>query len=297
VIVVVPAVIPFTEPLMLMVAIAVLLLLHTPPAVALFNAVVAVAQTVAVPVIVPAAGAAFTVTTCVAYAVPQAVVAAYDIVAVPCVSPVTTPVVFTEAMALLLLLHIPPVVALLNEVVFEGQTVAVPVIVPAFGNSFTVMVVSVADVPQLFSSVYIMVAVPAVRPATVPFVPIVATAVLLLVQVPPLVALASVFVALGHTVIVPVIALTFGTVLTVAVVFVVAVPQVLVVVYVIEAVPVAMAVISPSASMVATAVLLLVHVPSSPDDVSVAASSSQSTVVPEIVPATGNGSISTSLAE
>jgi len=50
-------------------------------------------------------------------------------VAVPAAAPVTFPEVFTVAIAVLLLLHVPPVVALLNDVVAPGHTTVVPVIV------------------------------------------------------------------------------------------------------------------------------------------------------------------------
>ena len=67
----VPPATPLTIPDELTVALAVLLLLHVPPAVASLNVVVAPLHTDAVPVIVPAVGAALTVTTLVATAAPQ----------------------------------------------------------------------------------------------------------------------------------------------------------------------------------------------------------------------------------
>ena len=72
----VPAVTPVTIPDMPIVATAVLLLLHTPPVVVLLNVIVAVAQTIAVPVIVPATGNGLTVTFTVVVAVPQLLVTA-----------------------------------------------------------------------------------------------------------------------------------------------------------------------------------------------------------------------------
>ena len=56
------------------VATPVLLLLHTPPALALLRVVVEDAQTVVVPVIVPAFGNGLTVTTAVVLATPQLLV-------------------------------------------------------------------------------------------------------------------------------------------------------------------------------------------------------------------------------
>ena len=57
----VPADKPLTTPVVLMVATAGLLLLHTPPAVALDKVTVLPSHTVVVPVMVPADGLAFTV--------------------------------------------------------------------------------------------------------------------------------------------------------------------------------------------------------------------------------------------
>ena len=47
---------------------------------------------------------------------------------VPAATPVTIPVLFTVAIAVLLLLHTPPAVALLNVVVEPTQALVVPVI-------------------------------------------------------------------------------------------------------------------------------------------------------------------------
>ena len=70
-------------------------------------------------------------------------------VAVPAVTPVTIPDVPIVATAVLLLLHTPPVVVLLNVVVEVAQTIAVPVIVPATGSGLTVTFTVVVAVPQL----------------------------------------------------------------------------------------------------------------------------------------------------
>ena len=53
------------------------------------------------------------------------------------------------ATAVLLLVHAPPVVVLLNDVVAVAQTIAVPVIVPATGSGLTVTFTVVVTVPQL----------------------------------------------------------------------------------------------------------------------------------------------------
>ena len=70
----VPADTPVTVPVLPTVATVVVVLLQAPPVVASLNPVVDPAQTVAVPVIVPADGNGLTVTTLVAAAVPQPLV-------------------------------------------------------------------------------------------------------------------------------------------------------------------------------------------------------------------------------
>ena len=67
----VPAEIPVTTPVALIVATPVDTELQTPPATASVRLVVVVGHSVKVPVIDPALGAGFTVTTAVAAAVPQ----------------------------------------------------------------------------------------------------------------------------------------------------------------------------------------------------------------------------------
>ena len=67
----VPADKPVAKPVASTVAVAGTVLLHAPPVAASVNAVFAPAQTVGVPVIVPAFGSEFTVTTWVAAVVPQ----------------------------------------------------------------------------------------------------------------------------------------------------------------------------------------------------------------------------------
>jgi hypothetical protein len=69
--VVVPAETPVTTPVASTVAMPVSVLLHTPPDAALLSEVVASSQTVVVPVMLPATGNGFTVTTAEATAVPQ----------------------------------------------------------------------------------------------------------------------------------------------------------------------------------------------------------------------------------
>ncbi len=119
----------------------------------------------------------------------------------PVATPVTIPVVLpTMAFAVLLLDHVPPGVALLSVMVAPGQTDDAPVVAE---SGFMVTVVVVIQ-PLLIK--YVIVAVPADTPVTTPVVPTDATLVLLLLQVPPDVALDSVVVVPAQIEVVPVIA-------------------------------------------------------------------------------------------
>ena len=69
-----PADKPATKPVASTVAVAGMVLVHAPPVAASVNAVFAPAQTVGIPVIVPALGSGLTVTIRVAAAVPQLLV-------------------------------------------------------------------------------------------------------------------------------------------------------------------------------------------------------------------------------
>src|ERR1043166_4771101 len=110
---------------------------------------------------------------------------------VPADTPVTTPVVEPiVATPVLLLLQVPPPVPSLNVVVAPWQILVTPVI--GRGDGYTVTVMAAAQ-PVL--RVYEMVEVPAATPVTIPVdEPIVATVVLLLVQIPPPVASLNVVV-------------------------------------------------------------------------------------------------------
>ncbi len=74
-------------------------------------------------------------------------------VAVPAATPLTIPVLPTEATPAAELLHAPPVVALLSVVVLPAHTLAVPVILPALGNALTVTTLVVLALPQLLLTV------------------------------------------------------------------------------------------------------------------------------------------------
>lgn len=128
--------------------------LQVPPPAASLKVVVALGQTVNVPVIVPASGEGLTVTIFVAATVPQLLLTVYDIVLVPGATPVTIPVnepmvaiaVFTE-------LHNPPPAASLKVVVVPGQAVNIPVMVPASGVALTVTTMVAAAIPQLLFTI------------------------------------------------------------------------------------------------------------------------------------------------
>src|SRR4051812_36472096 len=96
--------------------------------------------------------------------------------------PFTTPDEEIAATKVLLLLHTPPPVPLLNADVVPTHMPVAPTI--ADGNGWTV---TVALVWHPVGSVYFTVAVPAVTPSAIPLPdPIIATDVLPLLQVPPL---------------------------------------------------------------------------------------------------------------
>lgn len=119
----------------LTVAMPVLALVNEPVGLILLIVIVDPVHTTPPPLTVFPGLTEFTVT--VAVDVPQLVV--YVIVAVPDATPVTTPVVEpTEAIPVLPLLQVPPVVASLRVVVAPAHTVNVPVI--AAGDSHMVTV-------------------------------------------------------------------------------------------------------------------------------------------------------------
>jgi hypothetical protein len=105
------------------------------------------------------------------------------------------------ATAVLLLVHVPPVMASLRTIVKPWQTFAAPIIAEGVGRTVTVVVV-------MHPFVYIITAVPGAMPETMPVVaPIVAVPVLPLLQVPPVVVLLSFVIAVPmHTTVLPVIA-------------------------------------------------------------------------------------------
>ncbi len=135
------------------------------------------------------------------------------IVALPAATPLTRPVVeLTEATDALLLAHVPPIVASVNSVVLPVHNDDEPLIAAG-----AVVTVRMRVAMQLVANVYVIVALPEATPVTIPLVPTVATAVLLLLHAPPVVASAKVVVSSGQTDAVPVIAAGFAFVVNIAV--------------------------------------------------------------------------------
>ena len=130
---------------------------------------------------------------------------------VPAAIPDTLPETSTVATEILLLLHVPPPVASDNAVIAPAQTRGIPVMLA--GNGFTVTT-RVLKQPVV-ESLYVMVVVPAETPVITPVPEIVATVVVLLVQVPLIVASLTVEVDDTHTLAAPDIGA--GTSLTVIV--------------------------------------------------------------------------------
>ena len=204
-----PAETPVTTPALVTVAMAGLLLAHVPPVVG-ESVVVEPVQILVAPVIL-AVGSALTVTGDVGAETQPVVVLVKEKVTLPAETPVTTPALVTVATAGLLLDHVPPVVGV--RVVVEPTQILLPPEILTTGIALTVTGAVAADTQPVLVLVKVKVAVPAETPVTTPVLVTVATAGLLLVQVPPLVG-ESVVVAPTHILVVPVI-LTNGMALTV----------------------------------------------------------------------------------
>ena len=213
----VPALTPVTVPVMLLtVATEVADEVHTPPEVVLVNVVVEPTHASVVPPIAASVGNAFTFTVAWAFEVHPFVVTVYVIVAVPAVTPLTTPLASTVATAVLDDVQTPPAVALVSAVVEPAHTSVVPLIAATTGIGLTVTVVVTDELHPFVVTVYVIVVLPAATPVTTPVdASTVAVAVLLEVQTPPAVALVSAVVEPTHTPVVPLIAATVGSGLTV----------------------------------------------------------------------------------
>lgn len=177
----VPALTPVTTPAFVTVAMAGFVLTQVPPDVG-DNAVVLPTQIVLPPVILTT-GRALTVTAGVAAETqPEAVLVKVK-VAIPADTPVTTPPLVTVATPALMLDQVPP---LLGDkvVVLPTQMMVGPVMLTT-GVLFTVTAAVGSDTQPLAVSVKVNVAVPADTAVTTPALVTVATAALLLDQVPP----------------------------------------------------------------------------------------------------------------
>jgi hypothetical protein len=119
---------------------------------------------------------------------------------VPAAIAVAIPVLPIVAEDVVLLLHVPPDGLVLKVVVRPTQTVLLPVIAVGTGLTNTDLVAM-----QPVGSIYVMVGVPPATPVTTLLVPMVASAVLLLLHTPPVVVSLNVVVRPTHTVAIPVI--------------------------------------------------------------------------------------------
>jgi hypothetical protein len=203
----VPAAMPLTTPAASMVATAGLLLLQAPPVLVVLSVVVVPTHVLSVPVM--AAGSGLTVTILVSWQPPAPIV--YVTSHVPADMPLTTPepkpMVAMPGQATL---QVPPAGEPMAVVVDPAHTCKVPVMAVGSGLMSTT-----TERWQPVGSVYIMLAVPDVRPDTMPVpAPTVATAVLLLLQVPPVLVVLSVVVCPTQALVLPVI--TAGSGFTVA---------------------------------------------------------------------------------
>lgn len=251
----VPAETPVTTPLLVTVATAGLLLTQLPPLVG-DKPVVEPTQMLVGPVIATT-GNAFTVTGEVAAETQPVVVFVKVNVEVPAETAVTTPAFVTVATAGSLLTQVPPEVGE-SMVVAPTQMLLAPVMLTT-GEPFTVTAEVTADWHPVVELVKIKVALPAETPVTTPALVTVATAGLLLIQVPPVVG-DNVVVPPIQTLLGPVM-LTAGVGLTVSGEVGTDIQPVVPSVKVNAAVPAETAVITPALSMVATAGLLLDQVP------------------------------------
>src|SRR6478735_2592130 len=283
----VPAVTPVTTPDPSIVATDSLLLLHTPLTVASLKVVVNPAHTLVVPLIAATTGIALTVIVVVLLPTQPLVVTVYEMMLVPAVTPLTTPLLSIVATDSLLLLHTPLTVASLKVVVNPAHTLVVPLIAATTGIALTVIVVVLVPTQPLVVTVYEMMLVPADTPVTTPLLSIVATDSLLLLHTPLAVASVSVVVNPAHTLVVPLIAATTAIALTVTVVVDVPTQPFVVTVYEMMLVPAVTPVTTPLLSIVATDSLLLLHTPLAVASLKVVVNPAHTLVVPLIAATTG----------
>jgi hypothetical protein len=162
-----------------------------PPGVVELNTAEPDTHIACVPLKVPALGGAVTVTVRVAVASAQlpVPVTVYVIVAIPAATPVTTPVdELIVATALADELQVPPVDVVVNVVVPNTQISCGPLSKPAVGGAVTVIarVDETSAQPPVPVTIYVIVAIPALRPLISPVIAsIVAIVLSELIQEPP----------------------------------------------------------------------------------------------------------------
>jgi hypothetical protein len=161
------------------------------------------------------------------------------------------PDAFTVAIAVLLLLHVPPEMVLLKVVDIAMHTLLAPEIADGAG-----VIVTWRVVWQPVASVYVILVLPAATPVTMPVAPTVAIDVLWLLHVPPPVPV-NVVVVPTHVVATPPMAAGSGLTVRIPVR-----RQPVLSVYVITELPAVMPVATPLVpSIVAIDVFWLAHVP------------------------------------
>src|SRR6478735_8229669 len=149
----VPAAIPVTIPLLSIVATPGVELDHTPDCGASLKVVVNPAHTLVVPLMAATVGIALTVTVVVDVPTQPFVVTVYEMMLVPAVTPLTTPLLSIVATDSLLLLHTPLAVASLKVVVNPAHTLVVPLIAATTGIALTVIVVVLVPTQPLVVTV------------------------------------------------------------------------------------------------------------------------------------------------
>jgi len=146
---------------------------------------------------------------------------------VPDATPMTTPDVPTVAIAALLLIQVPPLVASVKVIVAPEHTVVGPEMAATVGVAVRVIECVAIAVPQLLVTEYDITTEPPVTPVTTPPVLTVAMAFEELIQVPPPAELVRLIVAPVHKVEEPVSVPALGLGLTVTTVVAATVPQLL----------------------------------------------------------------------
>jgi hypothetical protein len=250
-----PLVTPDTTPALVTVAKAVLLLAHVPPVVG--NKVVVAPTHMGFTPVILTTGFAFTVTADVAKDAHPVLVWVNVKVGTPLITPDTTPALVTVAKAVLLLVHVPPVVG--DKVVVAPMHMAFAPVILTTGFAFTVTADVAKDAHPVLVWVNVKVGAPLDTPDTTPALVTVAKAVLLLDHVPPVVG-DKVVVAPTHMGFAPVM-LTTGFAFTVTADVAKDVHPVLVWVNVKVGAPLDTPDTTPALVTVAKAVLLLAHVP------------------------------------